>query len=124
MDDDFYHFTIENSVLTNGIRHASPIALIALKARAYLNLTKDKQEGKHVNTKDIKKHRSDVLKNVVIAENTNVAAPESIKQCVMEFVADLRKNFGETGQSLAKSLDTDLATIEQLLEQLDTLFIA
>ena len=42
----------------------------------------------------------------------------------MEFVADLRKNFGETGQSLAKSLDTDLATIEQLLEQLDTLFIA
>ena len=110
--------------MTNGIRHASPIALIALKARAYLNLTKDKQEGKHVNTKDIKKHRSDVLKNVVIAENANVAAPEPIKQCVMEFVADLRKNFGETGQSLAKSLDTDLATIEQLLEQLDTLFIA
>ncbi|UKI44681.1 MAG: hypothetical protein L6U16_03970 [Porphyromonadaceae bacterium] len=34
-----------------------------------------------------------MLKNVVIAENANVEAPESIKQCVMEFVADLRKNF-------------------------------
>ena len=36
--------------------------LIALKARAYLNLMADKRDGKHVNTKDIKKHRSDILK--------------------------------------------------------------
>lgn len=38
MDDDFYHFTIQHSKLTNGLRHADSAALIALKARAYLNL--------------------------------------------------------------------------------------
>lgn len=38
MDDDFYHFAIEHSRLTDGVRHADPIALVALKAKAYLNL--------------------------------------------------------------------------------------
>ena len=66
MDDDFYHFTIQHSKLTNGLCHADSAALIALKARAYLNLLQDKANGKHVNSKDFKKHRSDVLKNVVI----------------------------------------------------------
>lgn len=31
MDDDFYHFTIQHSKLTNGLRHADSAALIALK---------------------------------------------------------------------------------------------
>lgn len=75
MDDDYYHFTIAHSQLTDGIRHANSAALIALKARAYLNLMADKRDGKHVNTKDIKKHRSDILKNVVIMTEDNIEAP-------------------------------------------------
>ena len=34
MDDDYYHFTIDHSRLTDGIRHADTAALIALKTRA------------------------------------------------------------------------------------------
>lgn len=45
MDDDFYYFAIGHSRLTDGIRHATPAALIALKAKAYLNLLADKKEG-------------------------------------------------------------------------------
>ena len=82
MDDDFYHFTIEHSKLTNGLRHADSAALIALKSRAYLNLLQDKANGKHVNSKDIKKHRSDVLKNVVIMDGR---VPHSI---LMELLTD------------------------------------
>jgi hypothetical protein len=54
MDDDYYNYTVEHSVVTDGIRHADSAALIALKARAYLNLLQDKANGKHVNSKDIK----------------------------------------------------------------------
>lgn len=90
MDDDFYRFTIAHSRLTNGIRHADSAALIALKAKAYLNLIADKQNGKHVNTRDIKKHRSDVLKNVVVMTDDNIVAPASIVACVREFVASVR----------------------------------
>lgn len=123
MDDDYYHFTIGHSKLTEGIRHADSAALIALKARAYLNLMQDKANGKHVNSKDIKKHRSDVLKNVVIIEEGEIEAPASIVDCVREFVASIRNEWGELGDSLARSIDRDVPFVEALLEQLNELFV-
>lgn len=122
MDDDLYHFTISNSMVTDGIRHASPIALIALKAKAYLNLTNDKAIGKHVNTKDIKKHRSDVLKNVFIASGDAVSAPKSISTCIHQFVASIRSDFDTLSTPLSKALDIDKSLLNPLLEQLDNLF--
>ena len=124
MDDDFYRFTIEHSKLTDGIRHADSAALIALKTRAYLNLLQDKANGKHVNSKDIKKHRSDVLKSAVIMEDSQIEAPEPIVACIKEFVSSIRNEWDTLSEPLSKALDQDAAFIDALLEQLDGLFIA
>lgn len=124
MDDDYYHYTISHSKLTDGIRHADSAALIALKARAYLNLMQDKANGKIVNSKDIKKHRSDVLKNVVIMEDGEIDAPTSIVECVHEFVATIREEWDTLADPLAKSIDRDVPFVEALLEQLNRLFVA
>lgn len=123
MDDDYYQFTIEHSRLTDDIRHADSAALIALKARAYLNLLQDKQNGKHVNSKDIKKHRSDVLKNVVIMTEDEVPAPASIVECIKEFVMSIRNDWAELANPLAKSLDQNSEFVDALLEQLENLFV-
>ena len=123
MDDDYYHFTIAHSQLTDGIRHANSAALIALKARAYLNLMSDKRDGKHVNTKDIKKHRSDILKNVVIMTEDNIEAPASIVACIREFVASIRADWTTLADPLSRSLGQDEAFVSGLLDQLDELFI-
>jgi hypothetical protein len=123
MDDNYYHFTIEHSKLTNGIRHATPAALIALKARAYLNLLHDKADGKHVNSKDIRKHRSDVLKNVVIMEDSQITAPGPIVDCIKEFVDSIRNEWDILSEPLAKALDQNTTFIEALLEQLDGIFL-
>ena len=123
MDDEFYNFTIEHSRLTDGIRHADPVALIALKAKAYLNLMADKSAGKHVNTKDIKKHRSDVMKNVVIMEDSQIEVPRSIAVCINDFVASIRKDWDKLAEPLAKSLGEDTDFISELLNQLENLFI-
>ena len=123
MDDNFYHFTISHSILTDGIRHADTAALIALKSRAYLNLLQDKKADRHVNSRDIKKHRSDVLKNVVITENEDIEAPTAIVSCIKEFVASLREEWDVLASPLANALDQDTAFVEALLEQLDNLFI-
>lgn len=122
MDDDFYHFAIEHSKLTGGIRHADPAALIALKAKAYINLVADKQNGKHVNSKDIRKHRSDVFKNIVIMEDSQIEAPESIVGCINEFVDSIRKDWDELSDSLAASLGQDKEFVAELLNQLTGLF--
>ena len=123
MDDDYYHFTIAHSQLTDGIRHANSAALIALKARAYLNLMADKRDGKHVNTKDIKKHRSDILKNVVIMTEDNIEAPAAIVACIKEFVASIRADWTTLAEPLSRSLGQDEAFVSGLLDQLDELFI-
>jgi len=124
MDDNFYRFTIEHSKLTSGIRHADSAALIALKARAYLNLLQTKTEGKHVNSKDIKKHRSDVLKCAVILEDSQIAAPEPIVACIREFVSSIRNEWDTLSVPLSQALNQDATFIDALLEQLDGLFIA
>ncbi len=124
MDDDLYQFTIEHSTLTDGIRHADAAALVALKARAYLNICKEKTEGHHVNSKDIKKHRSDVLKNVYIIEDLGIIAPPSIVETILEFVASIRSQWDELQDSLAKSLGQTPAFVEALLEQLEALYIS
>lgn len=123
MDDDYYQFTIEHSKLTDGIRHANSAALIALKTRAYLNLVNDKLNGKHVNTKDIKKHRSDVLKSVIIMTEDNITAPTSIVECVTEFVSSIRKDWNNLAESLSASLNQNTEFVEALLQQLENLFV-
>ena len=122
MDDDYYHFTIDHSEVTKGIRHATHIALVALKAKAYLNLIEDRNAGKHVNTKDIKKHRSDVLKNVAIMENDVVYAPKSIVEDVHKFVISIQEDQEELFGPLACALDVDEEVIGLYLERLDAIF--
>lgn len=123
MDDVYYHFTIEHSQLTNNIRHADSAALIALKARAYLNLLADKKAGKAVNTKDIKKHRSDVFRNVLILTEDNIIAPKPIAECIIEFVDSIKNDWPSVGSSLAMSLNQDESFVEKVLEQLAHLFV-
>lgn len=123
MDDDYYNFTIEHSKLTDGIRHADSAALIALKTRAYMNLLEDKANGKHVNSKDIKKHRSDVLKNVVIMPAELIQAPTAIVDCIQDFVASIKGEWDTLGEALGKSLGQNAEFADALLEQLKGLFV-
>lgn len=122
MDDDYYHFTIRNSFVDGGLRIAHPVALMALKARAYLNLLAEKEEGKHVNTKHIKKHRSDVLKLIA---TTSVPEPvkvtESIYECIREFSDGIRKTL--PSRSLEAALNRTSDDIEVFLELLDAAFV-
>jgi len=124
LDDDYYSYTLTHSVVTDEIRHADPIALIALKARAYLNLLEEKRKGAHVNTRNIKKHRSDVLKNAVLVETSPVSAPQTIVDCVRDFVAAIRSDSANLVEPLAKAIDAEPGLVARLLEQLENLFVA
>ena len=72
--------------------------------------------------KTSKKHRSDVLKNVVIMENSEITAPEPIVACIKEFVSSIRNDWDKLSEPLARALDQNSSFIEALLEQLDELF--
>jgi hypothetical protein len=52
MDDVYYGFTIANSQLVNGLHIVNEIALICLKAKAFLNNRQRKIEGQLVQEKE------------------------------------------------------------------------
>ena len=115
MDDDIYGFTIHQVEEIDGLLVANNLALIVLKVNAYLNLTKEREEGKKVNSKDIKKHRSDVLKLVAAgAYPEPVAVMPKVYDAIQSFVDETEQHI----QSLADSLGVDEDTVLSYLDVL------
>lgn len=115
MDDDFYNFTVHQAEEIDGLLVANNLALIVLKVNAYLNLTRDREEGREVNSRDIRKHRSDVIKLVAAGaypEPTPVG--QKIYDAIQNFVKDNENHI----QSMADSLKVDAVAVQTYLEVL------
>jgi hypothetical protein len=70
LDDDYYNFTLKNCEVIDGVRVPSDVALIALKAKAFLSNRQRKADGQSVRTIDIVKHRNDVIRLAVVIERS------------------------------------------------------
>ena len=93
--------------------------MICLKAKAYLNLLADKEAGKQVNTKDIKKHKTDVLKLIATASIPEpVIVPDSVLETIQQYADNIMKSL--PSQSLEDALDStsdDIATFIKILTE-------
>ena len=115
LDDDLYRFVVGNSKM-------SLESLICLKARAYLNLLKERVVGKQVNSDDIKKHRRDIVLLVAARTETEpVSVPVSILETVKEFCQ--RMNTDESISAMMNALRIDREQIEVYLAALNEMFI-
>ena len=115
MDDDYYNFTVHHSEEIEGLMVADNLALIALKVNAYLNLIGEREEGREVNGKDIRKHRSDVLKLVAAGiYPETVAVVRKIYDDIQNFVSETEQHI----QSLADALDVDEYDVNAYLDVL------
>ena len=122
LDEDLYRFVTVNSKMVNGIRVASLESLVCLKARAYLNVLKEREAGKQVNSDDIKKHRRDIILLVAArTETESVIVPASILDTIEEFKQLV--NTKESASSLMNSLRIDREQLNVYLEALGELFI-
>lgn len=122
LDDDLYRFVVGNSKMVHGIRVASLESLVCLKARAYLNLLKEREAGKQVNSDDIKKHRRDIVLLVAARTETEpVRVPVSILDTISEFRRMV--NTEESAYALMSSLRIDRERLNVYLEALGELFI-
>ena len=120
LDDDYYHLTVRNSEIVDGLRVASPLALIGLKERAFLNLISDREQGMRVNTKDITKHRNDVLKLAAVITPGPYPCTESIFLANKEYVEQIHAMM--PSQALRDALGIGDEEVADLVETLDNLF--
>ncbi len=65
-----------------------------------------------------------MLKNAVLIEESQISAPQTIVDCVRNFVGAIRRDADSLIPALAKALDSEPEIVAQLLEQLENLFVS
>lgn len=64
LDDNYYEMLMEGRDVVKGISILRPTWLILFKVKAWLDLNQKLETGEHVDSRDIKKHRNDILRIV------------------------------------------------------------
>jgi len=119
LDNDYYNFTLANTVLSDGLHHANEIALICLKTKAFLNNRERKLEGHQVREEDIIKHKKDIIRLVVtLTPDTKVITPEIIKQDLRQYIDILQ----EAPPDMKQLLKSDV-TLVQVIAQIQSTFM-
>jgi hypothetical protein len=90
LDEAYYRFLRSGKTMVRGLPLVGPGHLIALKAKAWINLSAMRARGEAVDTKNISKHKNDVLKLAAIADPLPLPeCPENIRGDVREFMERL-----------------------------------
>ncbi|SFD17007.1 hypothetical protein SAMN05518672_101855 [Chitinophaga sp. CF118] len=122
MDDDYYQFTLENTDFIEGLHIASAGSLIALKAKAYLDLTERNAEQGNIDSKKIKKHRNDIVRLLsMLPGNYRVEVPAIIKGDLMRYVVLLTEENPDMKQVI-KDAGLGGTTHNELLTRVSTIF--
>jgi hypothetical protein len=92
LNDEYYKLILESRTEIDGVIILPPEMLIVLKAKAWLDLTERKARGEHVNSDDIKKHRSDIVRLVLtLAQTESIRLPELVYADIEAFIAAFEK---------------------------------
>lgn len=122
MDDDYYEFTINNSLVIEGVSIASIGALICLKAAAYLNLKTRKFNGETIDSKDIRKHKNDVVRlTAILSDQIYLELPQRIKSDLNAVLEDFIDDPPDVN-SLAKNLRLTNLDLAEIIQQLKITF--
>lgn len=115
LNDDYYQFMLDGRKVVDGVGVLGAQHLIPFKMRAWLDLCRRKNEGEHVNSADIKKHKNDVFRLMnIINPDEVVATPETIRQDIKRFIEKMpeeRINMKNIG------LDMELEEALQVLKK-------
>lgn len=115
LDDTFYQFIIEHSEVSNEVHRAKTQALIALKAKAYLDISGRIAHGGKEDSRHLKKHKNDVFKlAMLLTEEQRFELPNPIKEMLIEFLKLVKDNLPPA--DTFKAMGMKSATGEQALD--------
>lgn len=89
LDDSYYYFLLEGRQNNDVLTFIGADRLIPLKAHAWLDLSARKEAGEQVDSKNIKKHRNDVLNLSGQLTDDVIELPESIHADMRAFLERL-----------------------------------
>lgn len=123
LDDDYYNYTIEHSIVEDGVHISNVESLITLKCKAYLEMRKRKTETGEGDEKHIRKHRNDVFRLVAsIASNDRTfVLPDKLYGDVVSFSEQVASDLPDA--NLIKDMGLRKITPKDLLLRLNALFV-
>lgn len=91
LNDDYYHFLLDGRTVTNDISTLDAEHIIPLKMKAWLDLKGKKEQGIHVNSRDLRKHRLDVFRLFpLVREDQQIVVPASVEADILNFISQIR----------------------------------
>ena len=112
LNDDFYSFMINGREVLDRICVLDAAHLIPFKMYAWLDLSQKKAEGKHVNDRDIRKHKYDVFRLAqLIAPYERVKASGDVAESIKRFLHEITNeslSLSQIGLSITKDQALDL----------------
>jgi hypothetical protein len=122
LEDEYYHFTLTNSVIIDNLHLANEFGLISLKVKAFLNNKARKETGKEIREDDIYKHKRDVIRlTTTLPPDMIIEVPMKIKEDIRQFVEILQEENTPIGQ-LLKNQGMGRISPLQIIEQLQKSF--
>lgn len=92
LNDDYYHFLQDGRTQADGISILDAEHIIPLKMKAWLDLREKKEQGLHVNSRDIRKHRLDVFRLFpLVREDLRIVVPASVGRDIQDFIAQIQE---------------------------------
>lgn len=120
LDEAYYAFIHNHKREIEGISLVGEECLIPLKARAWLDLTARKAAGESVDSRDIKKHRNDVLRlYLLLAPDVRIELPEAIRKDLATFIKQVE---GELTPQLLKQVGIQGVAVAEVLSTLRFVF--
>lgn len=91
LDDDYYQLMLDGRRTIDGVSVLDTEYLMLFKAKAWIELTDHKARGNHVNDRDLRKHRADVLRLYNIADpRKRIQLPDKVRSEMKRFLSETR----------------------------------
>ncbi len=90
LEKDYYEALVASRRTLDGIHVLDETLLIPFKARAFVDLTRRREEGQKVKGSDIKKHRNDVFRLLqLLTPTSTIEVSEPLKNDLRAYTAHL-----------------------------------
>ena len=107
LNDDYYSLVRQQHNEEKNLPFANPVALIPLKARAYLDLAERAAKGEPVKSEDSSKHRTDVFRiAATLPGEAGPAIPGTVQDHLRKFLAAFPIENKDEWQAIGNGLET------------------
>jgi hypothetical protein len=123
LDDAYYQLLLENSKMEDGLHLATTELLICLKAKAFLELKKQREKGETIDQKNIDKHIKDIVRlTLLLTDESRLILPSTIStdmQAFYEQITDYPVDYKSIGENMGVATLDRVIVLAQLHHTFD-----